>query len=257
MEEPACTPGSGQGARVSERETLDDILLSLARIRVSEHTVAETLTAVVDLAQRAVPGCDAASVTVIDSGRPMTAVSTDDRARVVDEGQYREDNGPCVDTVQSGEPHRVDDLTADERWPTFRRVAAEHGVASALSLPLVGTEEPLGALNLYSAVPGAFKDAEATAGRFASYVAVTLANATALGRATDLATNLQRALERRDVIGQAKGVIMALEGVTPDEAFDVLRRASQRSNRKLYELAEEVIARRHDQATPDGGDGHD
>ena len=102
----------------------------------------------------------------------------------------------------------------------------------------------MGALNLYSNEARGFGGAEPVAQLFAQQAAVTLANAMAFHRASDLAANLAVALERRDVIGQAKGIIMATEGLSPDAAFDVLRRASQRENRKLYELAREIVARR-------------
>jgi AmiR/NasT family two-component response regulator len=77
-----------------------------------------------------------------------------------------------------------------------------------------------------------------------------LANATAFHRATDLVANLTRALDHRDIIGQAKGILIAQQRVTADQAFDILRRASQRSNRKLFELAADIVARHTESESP-------
>ena len=97
---------------------------------------------------------------------------------------------------------------------------------------------------MYSRSENGFVDDEAVGTVTAHQAAITLANATALLKANDLARNLTIALERRDVIGQAKGILMAQSAISSDEAFDVLRRASQRSNRKLNEIAKELVLRR-------------
>jgi hypothetical protein len=119
----------------------------------------------------------------------------------------------------------------------------EQGISSSLSLPLLALDEAVGALNLYSRDHAGFASSEAVGEVFAARAAVTMANAAAYYRATELVGHLSLALDHRDVIAQAKGILMAKEGVSSDEAFDILRRASQRANRKLYDIATEIIGR--------------
>src|SRR5207249_1730813 len=137
-------------------------------------------------------------------------VSTDPLAEVVDEHQYGADEGPCLEAMRMQHTVRVD-LFDGARWKRFAPAALAAGVRSALSLPLVAGEDATGALNLYGTRPAAFAGSEAVGETFARQAAITLANATAFYRAADLAANLALALEHRDVIGQAKGILMATE----------------------------------------------
>lgn len=227
----------------SDEPTLEGSLQELARVLFAGRTAEATLHDVAHLAQRTIPGCDAASVTIIDGGKPRTTVSTGETAVEVDREQYAANEGPCLEAVRADQVIRVDSYDGETRWPAFLPAVAKCGVRSSLSLPLVAVDEPIGALNLYSSRTDAFVGAEAVGIVFAGQAAITLANATAYHKAVDLARNLAMALEHRDVIGQAKGILMAQDGVTSEEAFDILRRASQRSNRKVYDLAEEIVNR--------------
>ncbi|MDQ6616732.1 MAG: GAF and ANTAR domain-containing protein [Actinomycetota bacterium] len=224
--------------------SLSDALLSLARILLVDQTVDQTHDAVARLAHETIPGCDAASITVIEVGRPRTSASTSALAWDVDQRQYGSDQGPCLDAIRLQTAVRVDSFASETRWPELSPAALGHGARSSLSLPLLAGDEPVGALNLYSRIEAGLVAAEGGGYRFATQAAITLANATALHRAQELAHHLSIALERRDVIGQAKGILMAQGGLSPEEAFDVLRRASQRSNRKLHDLATEMVERR-------------
>ena len=139
--------------------------------------------------------------------------------------------------------YRIDSTTEDDRWPEFARTAADHGVLSTISLPLVARGEGLGALNLYSRRPSAFIDINLDeSGVFANQAAMVLANARVYWDARELSENLQQAMQSRSVIDQAVGVIMATSGQSPDGAFQILVRASQRENRKLREIAAERVA---------------
>jgi GAF domain-containing protein len=234
---------SSMSSDLTEEGPITESLLSLARILFAGQSVDETLDAVAHLAQQSIPGCDAASVTVMHDGRPSTTVSTAAMAWDVDQHQYDADEGPCLEAVRLQTIVRVDSYLDEGRWPRLVPAAIEHGVRSSLSLPLVALDEPVGALNLYSTKQSGFDHAEGVGRTFATQAAITLANAAALQRAAELARHLSIALERRDVIGQAKGILMAQSGMSSEEAFDVLRRASQRSNRKLHVLAEEMVQR--------------
>ncbi|HEU5392932.1 MAG TPA: GAF and ANTAR domain-containing protein [Streptosporangiaceae bacterium] len=135
------------------------------------------------------------------------------------------------------------------RWPTFAQSAAAAGIKSTLSVPLVVGGDGLGALNIYSREENSFAEAEvALAATFASYASVALANARVYWRTQRLASQLEEALSSRGVIEQAKGIIIARQGCSADEAFQVLVRLSQHRRVKLRDVAAELVQRAHDQA---------
>lgn len=229
---------------------LRDGLNELAGMLLSENSVEAMLDSVTALAATAVPGCDAASVTLFRNGRPTTSACSADVALDVDRSQYDTGQGPCLVAMDTGKVVRVDSFATDGRWPDLAARAEEHGISSALAIPLSVGDEVLGALNLYSKEPDAFDGHEEHGEVFGRQASVTLANAHALRRAELLAQQLAQALENRDIIGQAKGIIMAGQNLSSDEAFDVLRRASQRANRKLHEVAREIVERRNSGRLP-------
>jgi GAF domain-containing protein len=215
----------------------------LAQYLLGEETLGDTLTRIVDLACVALPA-DLAGITTIVQGRQSTAVFTDSAAPRLDAHQYVGGNGPCVEAFRSQCTIRIDDVPEDTRWPQFTDVAAEFGVRSTLSLPLSARGEPLGALNLYARRSHAFDAPEEQLGRrFASQASVVLANALTYGECRELSENLRQALESRSTIDHAIGIVMAGGGHGPDEAFEVLVRASQREHRKLRTIAAELVER--------------
>ena len=210
------------------------------------------LDGVTTLAAQSLPGCAAASISLLRKGRAVTPVCSADLARDVDQSQYDTGQGPCLCAIETGDVVRVDSFADDGRWPQFAEQALAQGIHSSLSIPLTVGDEVLGALNLYSARPEGFVDQEDEGVLFGRQASVTLANAQAVRRAEELAQQLAQALENRDVIGQAKGIIMASQNVGSDEAFDVLRRASQRANRKLADVARDIVERRNEPRQADG-----
>lgn len=243
-------PGPERDAPVPPTSAFDDRplergLRELASVLLSETTLERMLESVASVAVAAIPGCDAASVTLVRDGRVSTSVSSDEAAVDFDRAQYAARTGPCLDAVHQGDVVRVESFASDHRWPELARPAAASGIACSLSVPLAVADEALGALNLYSRHERALADAEEQACLLGHQASITLANACALQRAELLARQLTQALENRDIIGQAKGIIMAGQNVSSDQAFDVLRRASQRSNRKLSEVARAIVDRRN------------
>jgi GAF domain-containing protein len=226
-------------------QSLQNGLRELAGMLLGETGVERMLESVTRLAASSLPGCEAASVTLVRDGRPTTPACTPEFAVDVDRWQYDTREGPCLAAIGTGAIVRVDSFAEDGRWPRLAERAAQEGVKSALSVPLLVGEQVLGALNLYSTEAGAFAGKEDHAVLFGRQASITLANAHALHRAEQLARQLAQALENRDVIGQAKGIIMAAQDLSSDEAFDVLRRASQRANRKLHEVARDIVERRN------------
>jgi len=193
--------------------------------------------------------CQAASVTVIEQGRPVTVVSTADIALAVDAAQYKVDDGPCLSAARLQRIILIDDVAADDRWPMFRDAAIDEGVRASLSIPLKLGSAAQGGLNLYGDQPGAFADDDQDlAVGFAAQASIVIANAQAYWAAFDSTKNLTAALDSRAVIEQAKGVLIARHGLSDDEAFTQLRRRSQDANRKLRAIAAEIV----EQARQDG-----
>lgn len=217
-------------------------IAALSRFFIGDHTLGQTLTKVTELARDAL-GADMAGITMIVGGRPGTGVFTDPLAPELDAEQYRTGHGPCLDAFRRQVPFLIDDTATDVRWPEFAARAAEAGIVTTLSLPLCGPEEPIGALNLYSRRPGQFAEAQTgPAETLAAQAAIVLANANAYHDARQLNDNLNQALVSRRTIDYAIGLLMSTGGRTPDEAFEVMVRASQRENRKLRDIAAEIVA---------------
>jgi GAF domain-containing protein len=214
-------------------------------------TVGGVLRLVVGAASALVPDADLVSVTLRGpDGSYHTPVETDPVAVLLDQVQYDHGEGPCVESARPDGPAIAwsQEVANDPRWPSFGPAAATHGYHSVLATALLPDARPprlSGALNIYSSRPGAF-DSHAIdlALLLATHASLALAHTEAVA-ATELETaHLRRAVESRDVIGQAKGILMQRRGITADEAFDVLRRASQDLNVKLADLAR-TLATRH------------
>jgi GAF domain-containing protein len=214
----------------------------LSRLMLNEEGVDATLERIAALATRTIPSCTMASLTIQRGGRLGTPVCTDPLAAKIDDAQYHaDDTGPCVTALRDQQVHRVDSTREDRRWPEFDEAAVAAGILSSLSLPLAVDGKGVGALNLYADSTGAFSGSEEElAVLFAEQAALACLQAQRYWETYNITQQLEDALESRDLIGQAKGIIMARERVTADEAFDLLRRASQHRNVKLRDIAGEV-----------------
>lgn len=221
---------------------LADTLSALARVVLSEETLDAVLATIVGLAVSAIPDVCGASVSVARNDRFFTAIGSSDLIRDLDALQYATDNGPCVEATRTGRRQHEQGGALQERWGTFGAAALAAGITSMLSVPLHAGDRTVGALNLYSTSAHAFGRAPAElASVFAHHAAAVLSNATAYADAASANTHLQEALRTRQVIGQAMGIIMAREGCTSADAFEVLRRASQQANVKLRVVAEGLV----------------
>ena len=217
---------------------------ALTRV-TDDANLAESLRRVADAGCELVKNCASASVTLVAAGRPLTMAATDEVATEMDQAQYDMDDGPCLTAARQERTFRIEDLAAHDRWPMLREVGRRHGVASTLSVPLqLEDADMYGAVNLYSTARHGFSDDDATlAEGFAQQAAVVVANVVAYWAAFDLSRNLKAAMEHRGVIEQAKGIMMAATRCSPDEAFEMLRKRSQVENRKLRDIAIEVVQR--------------
>jgi putative methionine-R-sulfoxide reductase with GAF domain len=215
-----------------------------------EESLDTNLQQVAALAVRNVAGADFAGITLLRDGRPTTAAFTDPASPEIDAAQYETGNGPCLDAYHQNTIFKVEDTRTETRWPEFAKAAADHGVLSTLSLPLTAGPGAIGALNMYSnAVNGFVDDDEAAV--FGVQAAIVLSNAQAFWAAQQLASDLEIALKSRADIEQAKGIIIGTRRCSPDAAFDILVKQSQHENRKLRDVAREIV--RNAAAKPSDG----
>lgn len=203
---------------------------------LAEGDVQQTLQKVVDMAVDTISGCDHAGISFLKGGKGSTPAASDDVPLLVDAIQYETGEGPCLSAIREHDVFESGDLRLESRWPKFAaRAQRDTGISSMLSFRLFVADDTLGALNLYSKAVDAFDERSRTVGLvFAAHAALALSTAIH-------GEQMDQALESRDLIGQAKGILMAREGVSADEAFDMLRRASQRLNVKLREIAGQMV----------------
>jgi GAF domain-containing protein len=226
-------------AAVGEREELGvaETLAVVAHALAVDSDLTAVILGACRLAVATIEACEHADVMVVAPGGTLTVPAATDWVgiRVVSyEEEYRE--GPCIDAFRNGVLVDAPDLSTEVRWPRFtRRCLAETPVRSGVGLPLLIGDRPPGALDMYAASPHAFYDEDrAVAALFATHAAVAIE----AGRER---LNFEQALATRDVIGQAKGILMAQSHMSADDAFDLLRRASQRLNVKLTTVAQEIV----------------
>ena len=202
-------------------------------------SLGDALTELSELAV-ASAAADMAGLTVNDErANPTTVVYTDDVVTEIDQAQYDADRGPCLDAYRGRHIVHLPDVRHDDRYPEFAESAQAHDMHTSLSIPLVVGGRGLGALNIYAAQPGTFDE---TAVESCTYLGRQAAIIAAYYDKAEQADHLQRALLSRAVIDQAKGIIMASTGCDAQTAFDLLRQQSQGENRKLREIAEDLVA---------------
>jgi hypothetical protein len=201
----------------------------------------DVLSRIAEAAVSTIAGCRMASVTLHERSGYRTAASTDPAATAVDQAQYQSHEGPCLDAVDAAMVYAQS--FPDERWPTLASRPTESGVQSALSYRLAAASSGTadsggGSLNSYGVTPHAFNDTAQEIGL------ILAAHASVAARAVDerstLGRDLQQVLLSRDVIGQAKGILMERLKITPEDAFDLLRRSSQHLNLKLRDVARDL-----------------
>jgi len=226
---------------MSTSENAAQALEQLGRLALREHSMKSILQAVVDLAKTVLPGDPEASITLLVNDKPTTAVFTGQLALDCDESQYGHGYGPCLHPASTGELTEIANMQAETRWRDYVQRAAARGALSSLSVPLPISEGVLGALNIYAREVNAFdEDSRSAAVRFAPYAGVAVANMYAYQDARNLADNLQKALDSRAIIDQAKGILMERHKVTAEQAFEVLVRISMQTNRKLRDIADQL-----------------
>lgn len=217
-------------------------LTALSGVVLAQDDIDGTHSEICRIAVRALPTADGASLTTLQQQGPTVGASSDPWARSLDELQFAEHEGPCLDCTRTGNVFRVRDLADDTRWPNWGPRAVEQGARSVVSLPMTAEGRRIGALNLYSRTPDAF-DAEAAsvAEVIAAHAGLASQVAASFFAHRDLGEQLRDAMRSREVIEQAKGALMATRQLGADEAFALLVDLSQRSNRKLRDVAQALV----------------
>jgi hypothetical protein len=202
---------------------------------------------VLDFGLDAVPGCASAGVTIVQGTRHLVEhITTDAVAQRLDDHQLEQQAGPMIVALGAPTPVRAT-TTRDSKWSTvLAPVASDLGVTDALAYGLAtrgehGAWDVLGVLTLYSESSRGFSpESEELGSILAAYLAVAAAFARDRRDLARREAALHRALGTRDVIGQAKGILMERQRIRAGEAFDILRRTSQRMNVRLHEVAERL-----------------
>jgi hypothetical protein len=239
----------GERAGATLARALDEAARNL--VDREDESVENTLGLIVQGAIHTIPHVEQAGVSLVERrGRVEACSPSDDAVRELDQLQNELREGPCLDAIWQERRTLVEDMTqARDRWPRWAAAALERGFSSLMAFQLFATHGSAGALNLYASSPYAFDEASADTGAlFASQAALALHGAKRI-------QGLTVALDSRDVIGQAKGILVERFGVGPEQAFSMLVESSQQTNMKLVQVASWLVdeARKRHVAEPAAG----
>jgi GAF domain-containing protein len=223
-------------------DELAAVFARMTGLLLSTETVAAALGLLSSLAQETVPGSTGAGISLIDDHRRSSSGSTDERVRQADDLQYELDEGPCLTAAADRHLVRIDDLTSDGRWPRWSQAAAQLGLRAAMSAPIVAADTSLGAIKVYAERPGTFDArSEQLLSMFSAQAALLVANARTREQAQRLSDDMRRAIQGRDTINVAKGVLMERHGVTEDAAFGILLARSAPDGATLAQAAGSIV----------------
>jgi GAF domain-containing protein len=198
-------------------------------------------------------GVDGAALMLVDDQMALrNVVSSDDRLQHLEALQLRHGDGPCIDAYQQKSLVGSDDLRIEHRWKEFSTDAADLGLRALLASPIPYASDAVGVIAVFSAKVHAWTpEGELALMAFTDLAALAIASGLQSAQRSEQVDQLQRALDARVVIEQAKGVLVASEHLTPREAFERIRAEARRTRRKVTEVAAEVLAAAQD-APPAG-----
>lgn len=223
------------------RADLADVYAKLHGLVLDRADVSDFLQDVARLAATLAPDA-ACGITMREDREVTTVASSHPFAADIDEIQYGRGQGPCLQSLHTGEVVVVDDMTTDGRWPAYGAHAVAHGLRGSLSVPMRVEGAVTGAMNVYSRRPAVF--GPGVRDRIEAFSAQAASALTVVLRAADqamLQEQMRAALATRSLIDQALGIIMGRQRVDATTAFAVLREASQSRNRKMRDIAAELI----------------
>lgn len=218
---------SGPGRLVDVAQALRDVARSLEAEPDLEHVLGAIVASVTDT----VPGAEHAGVSLYERRLLQTVASTSDVTKRINTIEHELDEGPCLQALLDHRSYRIDDMSTDTRWPRFAAAAEGHGVRSMLGYKLFTSGRTLGTLDLYASTPNAFDaESEVVGEVFAAHAAIALLGSTQQAE-------WQTALNSRDTIGMAKGILMQRDRISDVHAFNLLVSTSQNANIKLHDIA--------------------
>jgi anti-anti-sigma factor len=217
-------------------------LAEVAAIPRSRDVLDAALKLVVTMAQAVVQGADGVSITLPRNGRFGTVAASNDVVLEMDHDQYDTGEGPCLDAAIQGERFHIDALGDEDRWPAFIPRAQARGIESILSTPLISADRPIGALNVYSRMVGAFAVHEKEwADQFAAEASTVVSTARVDESVHGLSAQIRAALHSREVIALAQGMVMQRDGVAPAVAHATLVDISRATGRRLRDVSDDLV----------------
>jgi GAF domain-containing protein len=209
----------------------------------AEHDLPRAIQQIVSAA-KALLGVDGAGLMLADErGELRWATASDQQTQVIEEGQERLGEGPCVNAFAEHAPMAMRDAAKEPHWGTITNVVTGQQMRAGLSVPVQLEGGPIGSLDLYCAEPRAWDQAEISAAQvYAALAATLLSQAAAAHVKGRLADQLQVAFEHRTRIERAKGILMVREGIDAAAAFERLRSAARSSRRPLIDVVDEVLS---------------
>ena len=226
-----------------ESSGLAKALARFSAVLLSQESVATTVQLVTTLAEKTLPGTAGAGVSLMDAVGKRTTAASDPLVKQADLLQYELDEGPCLTAWRDRVSVRIDDTNAERRWPRWTQDVAALGIKAVLSVPMLVADRSIGAIKVYSNRLAAYDEhSEELLSLFAQQAAILLENAQSYKDAQQLIDQLKVALASRDLIGQAKGVLIAGGARDEQTAFAMLVAASQRANIKVREVARQLVA---------------
>lgn len=223
-------------------QTLAESVIALSSPLAQDGSLYMALERIAHVACTSPIEADEAAVTLALKGHPKVVVVQGPASFALEQAQLDSQCGPAIDALRNKRVTFVDPISSTlQRWPAFAQAAVEHDVGSSLSLPLVCGDSSVGALTMYGLNAAQLNRQKFDrAQRFSQLVSTAIGNVHAYWRSVEVGENLSIALETRDLIGQAKGILMATSAINADQAFALLRSTSQHLNRKLRDIALEV-----------------
>jgi transcriptional regulator with GAF, ATPase, and Fis domain len=243
----AGAPGARNISRLilDSEPNLNELAVVFGRVRgllLTEETVQHAVDLLAEAARDLIPGAVGAGVSLIHDGQRTSTGATDTLVRRADELQYELSEGPCLSAWSTSAPVRADDTTTpDQRWPRWAAAAAEMSVRSCQSVPLIQGRTTIGAMKVYSTEAGAFDETtERALTRFSVPAAALLSHVQTTDTPQQIRSELAAALQMRDRIGMAKGILMAQLGVDDRSAFRELVTRAERARRSVADVALEL-----------------
>lgn len=222
---------------------LVEAITALSRVLLTDQSLKGDLRRIVAVAERSVPGCDGASVALSIEGRPRTEAVTSKVVLELDLAQYEAGDGPCLVALREVRPVRLDLIAEEGRFPSFAERAAEAGVRSSLSLPVLVDGEAVGTLNLYSYTPAAFDEtSQSLAALLVAQAGVAIAKSRLLAAGRRAADVAQQSADDRADVNMAEGILMSIEQCSAEQATALLRNAATSEEQTLAAMARRIIA---------------